>query len=270
MKQIIIIAIILLLNIGGRAQDNKKETVVQQTQIENLQKQISELKDEIQKIDKGYSVKEIDIKDYIQDKYIRWWNPILWIVITIVSIIGALIGYFGIKKDLSMKIDKKIMDELDNYLKSSEWTNALKAKISKQIAENKFKEALKIHVLSVDQTTEDIIRNYFTENNFNENNIIYKQGININLESEKMDLMFINNKDDAFQMNTNPFDTLIAEIKKKQENLAVFYFNDSNVRFPSNLDQGLNSNFSNSFASLYHNLLDLMRYKYLVIDRKTL
>ena len=90
------------------------------------------------------------------------------------------------------------------------------------------------------------------------------------MKTEHVELLFINNKDDAFQMDSKPFDELIKKIKKENKNIAVFYFNDSNVHFPPSLDQGLNSSFLNSLASMYHNLLDLMRYKYLVIDNKEL
>jgi hypothetical protein len=262
------------------AQNNQEQQVAPtfETDLLNLKKevvdlgnQIIELNNEIQAIIKKDNVKELEIKEYVQEKYLNWWASNFLTILAIAGALGSIIGFFGMRYSVSKKIDEKVKTEIEIHLKSAEWTNALKAKISKQIAENKFKEVLKICILSNDDKTETIIRNYFSENNFPKGNLEYKRISDLDLlKMENYDLIFINNKDNSFNMATKSLDPLIGNIKSINQKMAVFYFNDNGIPLPRELDNGLNSSYSNSLASMYHNLLDLMRYKYLVLDEKNL
>ncbi len=230
--------------------------------IKQLQVEINQLSYEVQSLKNNRIHEEAEFREYVQDKY--------GTILQAYALAGGFLGLIFVGSIISFLVHQFTKNQVNKFFESDEWTSALRTKIRKQIAENRFKETLKIHVLSKNEETENIIRNYFTENNFSDKNITYKQKTDLDLKTEHVELLFINNKDDAFQMDSKPFDELIKKIKKENKNIAVFYFNDSNVRFPPSLDQGLNSSFSNSLASMYHNLLDLMRYKYLVIDNKEL
>ena len=192
------------------------------------------------------------------------------------SVIGFWVAFFGTTKYLENKIKAK----LDAHLNDEKWSKALNTKIQKHLAENELKEKIKILVISNDGDSEKIIKNYFQENKFNGSRIFYKQGSDLNLNEIDFDILFINNMGNKFNLPLiqpkvapflpTAFDALINGIKNSKElkKAAVFYFNDNQNRFPDHLDNGLDSSFTNSLASLYHNLLDLMRYKYIVLDNK--
>ena len=218
----------------------------------------------------------------------------------IFAIVGFLIGFLGIRKYMEIKTKERI----EEHLKDPEWTQALLVKIKKQVAENKLKENVKILVISNDDDSEKDIKNYFQENKFNEKKISYKRGTEVVFNNTDFDILFINNQHNLFRLpeksaslapikttkkttnsasgketnSTNTetvstvLDVVIKDIKVTyaSRNYTVFYFNDGGVILPKELDKGLTSSYANSLASLYHNLLDLMRYKYVVLDNKKL
>ncbi len=264
MKKIVTITIFLLLSFGGWAQEENKQNY--QDKIEKLEKRISELDKEIQQIKNDYTIKEREIKNYVQENYEDWFTSHATILFWLVGILGILGAGIFIKRIVTREVRLKVKSHLDN----DKWFNALNAKINKQLDQYKFKETIRFIVLSENQESENIMRTYFIENDFPEKNIVFRKSASIDINNDKVDIIFINNKDDSFKMKTNPFDPLITEIKIKNNNIAVFYFNDNGVNLPRHLNEGISSSFANSFASMYHNLLDLMRYKYLVLDRKNL
>jgi len=276
MKKIITIAFILFLSYNGWAED---EQSIQKTKIKNLEKEIIELKKEIKIVDKEYKIRETDLKDYIQTKYLNWYASNFFSILAIFGVFGTIIGIIGLRNYLRAKIDKNVQLQLGTYLGSAEWTNALKVKINKQLEQNKLKDRMKIIVLSSSGADIAEMTSFLKENEFKSVNYYFFNGHLI--EDSKMlndnpQILIINNQANQFNLikptpsiapYTN-FDDLINEIKKHYKTLAIFYFNDTGDNLPRNLNDGLISSFANSYASFYHNILDLMRYKYLVIDKK--
>jgi len=268
-------------------------------QKQNSTSEIDSLKNRIEKLEKELSTQDsgmrsMDYKlNFVHSKAIEaeetaykterdlWKLGLNWISGSI-SFLLAIIGFFAAFYGTKDYLKRKAKERIDEHLKDDEWTAALESKIQKHLAENELKEKIKILVISNDDDSETIIKNYFQGNKFNGKRISYKIGTNIDLKETDFDVLFINNIGNKFnlpiQPKTAPFsptvlDTLINGIKKgnkKLQKTAVFYFNDNQNRFPDHLDNGLNSSFTNSLASLYHNLLDLMRYKYVVLDNKKL
>jgi hypothetical protein len=170
------------------------------------------------------------------------------------------------------------------YLDNDEWFDALNKKINKQLDQNKFKQNMKIGVFSKDKELENEMLNFFTENEFsNIENRIFTGVDETDFEILKNDIqvLVINNQNNQFDFKNiklktgasvpdenTPINSLIDKLKEDKPKLSVFYFNDNGFQLPRKLNNGLISSFSNSYASMYHNLLDLMRYKYKVIDRK--
>jgi|GEM_PF-3323248 len=241
-------------------------------EIDSLKKEQAETKKDVQNLDRNFNVKEIDIKEYIQEHYENWITSHFTFTLSIVSILGFFLAIWGLQKIAGTMINKRVEIELEKHLKSNAWLNALKLKIKKQLDENVFKEGTKIHVISNDDVTESEIKKYLTDNGFAEKNISFSIGASESILSSPFDVLFINNKNNAFALTSgsasSPFDNLINQIKASSPDLAVLYFNDNGMMLPRDLNNGLNSSFANSLASLYHNLLDLMRYKYLVLDGK--
>ncbi len=270
-----LLAILLLLTISGYSQTktsdkdatNQKEVIGLKKKVDSLQKTIKILNADITNLNKDFDFRETDIKYYVQEKYLNSYVAYFPVIMLVI----AIFGLFGTGIYLKTRINEKVHNYFMKYLNSSEWKEALEKKIKNQIAENKFKQLLRIHVISSDYESEKKIRTYFIENEFIEKNISYSLEVITDVLKSKFDILFINNEKDKFdQKNSTPFDELINEIKLKHPQLCVLYYNDNGVLLPRNLNDGLESSFSNSLASLYHNLIDLMRYKYLVIDRKEL
>lgn len=246
------------------------------SEIDSLKKRIEKLEKELSTHDSG--IRSIDYKlNFVHAKAVEaeekayktereLWKEHFGLFELAFTLVVALLSFFGIKNRLEEKVKKK----LDEIVKDPKRIEAMEAKIDKHLAENKFKEDIKLLVMSKDKESEKVIKNYLEENNFPKKNVIYNIGSEITLFNHKFDLLFINNLQDRFEIDSKPFDLLINEIKNKYIDLAVFYYNDNNKRLPQYLDEGLKSSFANSIASLYHNLIDLMRYKYLVIDGKNL
>jgi len=230
-----------------------------------------------------------------------WVIKLNW-VSGIFAIVGLIIGFLGFRKFM----ENKAKERIEEYLKDQRWVDALNAKVQKRIAENKLKEEVNILVISNNDKSERIIKNYFQENKFNGKKIIYKRGTKVDFNLD-FDILFINNMDNLYGFpdksrsfppsaaaqkttgsasitsssspkvtktpaTTTVLDKVISEIKGMYANkqYAVFYFNDNGINLPISLNKDLNSSFTNSLASLYHNLLDLMRYKYVVLDNKKL
>ena len=258
---------------------NKVDTIsIIYDEITELNNSINELQGNISQLEKKVEYKETDIKAYVQTTYTDWITSHATIIFWLVGILGIVGVWMFIRKIVSSVVKKRIKAHLD----SDEWFNALQAKINKQLDQNKFKQNMKIGVLAKDENNNLELLNFFAENDFP--NIIpyYFTGddnIDFGILNDDIHILVINNKNNQFELpdrtsksktnNANiPITKLINQIKVDPKKLPVFYFNDEGTVFPKELDKGLISSYSNSFAAIYHNLLDLMRYKYKVIDEK--
>jgi len=254
------------------------EITTLKNEIGELKNQLSELNNDIKELDKRYNVKETEIKKYVLTNYSDWLTThatIIFYLVGIMSILGA--GIF-IKKIVSIEVKRRVQ----NHLNNDEWFEALKLKINKQLDQNKLKMKMKICVLS--NRSETDMSFFLKENDFT--NVVYHTFSDNILDDSTIfksdfQILIINNQNNQFGFKTIKLESgaivpeentaindLIDLIKKDYPTLAVFYYNDNGFTLPRKLNTGLVSSFANSYASSYHNLLDLMRYKYVVIDHK--
>ncbi len=245
-----------------------------------LSNEINKLKEDLVLMDKKYTNNEVEIKKYVNENYTDWITShasfILWIA-GILGLIGA--GVF-IRNLVIGEVKRRVKIYLDN----DEWFDALNKKIDKQLDQNKFKQNMKIGVFSKNAEGGKEMLNFFTENEFpNILNYMFTGDNTIDFEILKkdIDVLVLNNqnnqlgfkqiklKNGAIVTDENtPINDLIEKIRQENSKLSVFYFNDNSIQLPRKLNEGLISSFANSYASIYHNILDLMRYKYKVIDQK--
>jgi len=284
MKRFITITFILLLCYSGWAEEKEQYTnraindSIHNTKFElnQIKKEIIQLSDEIQFVKKNIGNEQLEIKEYVHDKY--------GTLLDIYAIVGAILGFFLTIVVITYLVNLFVKNQTKKYFESNKWFLALEIEIDKQLEQSKLKTRMRINVLS--ENFIDDMQLYLTENEFS--NVEYYSFAGIINEEEKVlssnpHILIINNQNDQFGLKNIKCDSrssildidipiinLIKLIKAKYPKLAVFYFNDNAVKLPSELDDGLKSSFASSYASFYHNLLDLMRYKYLVIDQKEL
>jgi len=282
MKKIISIAFILLLSYSGWAEEKEQFTnraindSIRNAEFElnQIKKEIIQLSAEIQFVKKNIGNEQLEIREYVHEKYGTLLN--------IYAIVGAILGFFLTIAIITYLGNLYVKNQARKYFDSNEWFVALDVEINKQLEQNKLKTRMRINVISENSTND--MQLYLTKNKFS--NIKYYNLTGKIAEDEKIlssnpQILIINNQNDQFGLKniTNVSNEsftdikilpIINLIKDKYQELAVFYFNDNAVKFPNGLDDGLKSSFACSYASLYHNLLDLMRYKYLVIDQKKL
>ncbi|MCL4481190.1 MAG: hypothetical protein M1445_00970, partial [Bacteroidetes bacterium] len=208
-------------------------------EIDSLKKRIEKLEKDLSTHDSG--IRSIDYKlNIVHSKAVEaeetaykterelWKLGLNWIsgpLSILFAIIGFLAAFFGTKD----YVKRKAKERIDEHLKDDKWTDALEVKIRNHLAENKLKEDVKILVISKDEDSEKIIKNYFQENKFNPNKIKYRQKIEIDLISYDFDILFINNIGNTFtfpdrnsNQSTTVLDSLIEKIKTDYSSLAVF------------------------------------------------
>lgn len=250
---------------------NYKESNELKNTIENLNKEILDIKSIFKEEERKFNVRESEIKYYVQEKYMNWWVssfPIIMLAIAVFGLFGTAVWW---KTRAQIIIDTKVQNSITKYIESSEYRLALEKKIKNQIAENRFKQLMKIHVISGDPASENTIRNYFQENEFPLKNISYSIGTERSLIPEHVDVLFINNRSNEFEQmpDNSPFKSLIQDVKKMSSNIAIIYFNNGRIHLPNDLALQVDG-YASSFAAIYHNLIDVMRYKFFVIDKKDL
>ncbi len=264
------------LNAQNQVQPNKSDSTKLISEVSALRVEISELRNEILLLDKKIGVEQTKLEEFFYDKYGKWFQ--LW------AILGALMGFFLSITIISFLVNYFVKKQVEKFLNSNVWFEALKTKINKQLDQNRFKQNMNIALLSNGSEFEKDMLNFFTENEFPNISRFAFTGnneIDFKILNEDIQILVINNQNNQFEFKlkktpngsratdeNTPINDLIKQIKKVKSDLPVFYFNDNSVQLPYTLNNGLISNFANSYASMYHNLLDLMRYKYKVIDRK--
>jgi len=284
MKKLITIAFILLLSCNGWAEEKQHVIIAATTdslqivksELTQIKAELLQISSELQFVKKNIGYEQLEIKEYVHDKYGTLLN--------IYAIGGAIFGFFLTIVVITYLVNLFVKNQTIKYFESNKWFLALEVEIDKQLEQNKLKTRMRINVLSEDFI--DDMQLYLTENKFS--NVNYYNFSGIIKEDEKIlssnpHILIINNQNDQFGLKNIKLDSrssildidmpiinLIKLIKVKYPKVAVFYFNDNAIKLPSELDNGLKSSFASSYASFYHNLLDLMRYKYLVIDQKEL
>ncbi len=282
MKKLITIAFILLLSCNGWAEEKQHVIIAATTdslqivksELTQIKTELLQISSELQLVKKNIGNEQTEIKEFVNDKYGKIFN--FW------AIIGAILGFFLTIIVISYLVNLYIKSQVRKYFNSNTWFEALKTKINKQLDQNKLKAKMKIVVLS--SGDENDMSLFLKANDFVNVNYHTLTG---NLAEDKKiisinpHILIINNQSNQFKLknitlgsglsvpdNNTPINDLVNLIKNEYQTLAVFYFNDTGDNLPRELNTGLKSSFANSYASFYHNLLDLMRYKYLVIDKK--
>lgn len=145
----------------------------------------------------------------------------------------------------------------------------LKRMLFDQSIELKLKTDFNILIVYKSEKDNDTIRNFMKQNGFN------FEFVHIDKIPDKVtsDVVFIYNPKNEFgyskddkQKIVNPevINLLIDKVSKI--NIGVFYYNETYVQH--NAQGYACTSFANTITTVYHNLIDLMRYKYLVIDKK--
>ena len=101
--------------------------------IKQLQVEINQLSYEVQSLKNNRIHEEAEFREYVQDKYGTILQAYAFAA-------GGFLGLIFVGSIISFLVHQFTKNQVNKFLESDEWTSALRTKIRKQIAENRFKE----------------------------------------------------------------------------------------------------------------------------------
>jgi hypothetical protein len=277
MKQIMILAFILMLSSAGWAQEKQQESII----IKDLVKKVEQLESESKTLNQKLSEKDKIYDDHLKDiqkereslisftkdnlEFLKWFVSIIALILGgIIAFveIKSLIGFKRWKKEKEANIEKEINDSVSKILArlSESETKTIKDIIKFSSIDSELKSRIRISIISVNPLPDNstllrVLRsNFIPENVFNSNYTNYKK----DYSSFNPDLILINNINNEFGFekdleNPKEIEELIEDNKTK----GIFYYTNSSYRFNASSIELYN--FANSFATLYDNLIQLAR-----------
>jgi hypothetical protein len=281
MRKAIILSLLLCIYTKGIAQENKQsqEIKTDNDRIEQLNSTAKALEQKLLERDKLYDehlkrIQEERIKfiDYIESNLFF----LKWFISVIALILGIIITFFEITRYKNIQIwlkekEKTIKNEIDTTVSRllSGMTQAESETIRTIIKYNEIdellKKRLKITIVSMKDISEYPSLKKILYSNFNAENIsfiIANNGFINKIKKYKPDIIFINNISNDFNFkkpheNPDEINHILTEFEEK----GIFYYTNTEFWFSAGKKIEL-YNFSNSFATLYDQLLKLARLYY--------
>ncbi len=279
MKKIAIIAIILLLNLGGWAQENKQTDAIKalNQKVEQLDSANKVLAQKLSERDKLYDEHLKDIQkeresliSFTKDnlEFIKWFVSFMAIILGGVIAAFEIKSFVGLKKwkqekEIAIKAEiKETVSKAIASMSESE-TKTVKEIIKYSSIDSEIKARIKIYIISLKTLPENSTLMKILGSSFLPENIFNGEIANYKSETEILnpDVILINNINNEFGFErdwVNPKE--IDEIIKKNISRGIFYYTNTSFRF--NASETELYNFANSFATLYDNLIQLARVYY--------
>lgn len=170
--------------------------------------------------------------------------------------VGTLAGFLWLILVLPREIEKKAKMEVDDKLREiiQGRSSALRKLLHEYDYEGNLCANKKIFFLGEDDP--------------NVTDILDEYGLNIMEKKEdhtkcEYDILFINNSQGKYMEKGKESD-VIMKVKSLPHNICVFYYNETNIKFPvEQLDSKFKRriNYANSLSQIYGNLLNTLKYQ---------
>ena len=185
------------------------------------------------------------------------------------AIVGAVLGFLGIRFSLRKIIDKKVVDQVTKYMESDKSAITI---LENEIYSSKWKNLLRkkpILVLNnkntIDNKNFKVAMKAFTHDSQSISDLNKAQQLNF----ENYEIVLLENYSEKGGWNFNDAKTVdeLGDFMRKVVADGAFFFCYTNEFIPNHLknEPGLkdNQNFATSPAQLYSNLMNTLKYLYL-------
>jgi hypothetical protein len=280
MKKIVTIAIILLLNLGGWAQENKNEVT---QKILSLENRVNTLENQQKLFDAAIDVNKKSSEAEFNSKLnkIIEENRITQILASIIAIIGfaAIVGFlFQLFGGFKKMIEKKTIELRDKFeVEFEKQANAAKKALNEAIKEKgieiDLKQKYRLNILYNGTTNENLSKMYDMLNCFGFSCTPYDQIVPSMLNEYDIILFYddtnISEKKydgEGKEISLRTSKWLSEQLTHKEilelKDTCGFLFINKNSLQHNFKEKGIDCfSASNSFATIYENLMSLLHYK---------